>query len=493
MSKDGFFTYNQSLIDEAIYETKKIKDLINLDKYKNLDIFDLNKYQDLIKKIPNSYKINEIMDVINKLSSINTYLDNTDKFLNTVKNELNQYVDNDTNINVVPTKTGYHKTTINGVDGYLYIPEGCTSTDGLPLITFLSGIGTMHDIDKVKSNHGLAKLLSEGYKVNAVVWIPTGTEKGMWFNSPDKENTINSINQLINDYNLDASKNVLMGYSLGAFGGYKMVADNPNLFSTFVSFGGFAANYNDYNTLSNSCTSIIMYTGTNDDIYGYNIHNLTEDSFNRLNSLGADIMMYEISGGTHGDEEYIFTDKLMSDVLNINKENTYVEKNKGQKITISRDQFVNSSILGGNKNSSNYYKTLANVSLKENVSNTGIKNDISNKNNELHKEIISQNQYNGNENNIIQENSLKNILPENSFSKAIPILEQGTLGTMEISKKSVSYDIYNIDNNVYQNYIKRLEQYGYKLKENGIYSNDKYDVMIMINNNNDMSISVKTL
>ena len=70
-----------------------------------------------------------------------------------------------------------------------------------------------------------------------------------------------------------------------------------------------------------------------------------------------------------------------------------------------------------------------------------------------------------------------NILPENKFSDMIPSLEKGELGAMEISKSSVNYNINNVSNDIYENYINKIKEFGY-IKKDDIWVKDNNELKI---------------
>ena len=76
-----------------------------------------------------------------------------------------------------------------------------------------------------------------------------------------------------------------------------------------------------------------------------------------------------------------------------------------------------------------------------------------------------------------------NIFPENKFSNVIPNLNSGKLLDMEISNSSVSYNILNMDESVYNNYINKLSESGYVLNENGLWCKENYELQLIFDKN----------
>ena len=364
MYKSEFLTYNPDAVSEALTESEKMIDKATFNQFKSIN-----------SSIPNGFRsADALTNVVSKLDDTNEKLTNVKSFLTTVKSELDQYVQANTLSSDLLKMKGYFPTTIAGVAGYLYIPPGdYTSTAGLPIITWLSGMAEYTSQSRLNLS-GIGKLLSEGYTPNAVVWVPTGTASGKW-GEYDMKNVVNSIDTLIDTYKLDADRNSLIGYSLGGIGGYKFISENPDYFSAFVSYGAYPFIYN-YDALAKSNTTIMIYSGSKDsESYQWAV-----SGFKELNNRGADVMMYNIEGATHSEEEKILTVEMIEDLINIRKSKTYVKNGEGQMITVGHDEFVNSAIeqkiLTGTASNATYYKPL--VSEEERKSNNmiNIKNNV---------------------------------------------------------------------------------------------------------------------
>ena len=260
-------------------------------------------------------------------------------------------------------KRGYNPVTVAGVDGYLYVPPG--DITGKSIVTWLSGVD-QYAKQNALNQSGIAHLLSKGYAPDSVIWIPTGTYADGW-GDVDMKNVTNSVNVLTEAGGLDPQKKVLIGYSYGGLGGFHYIAENPGVYSTFVSYGAYA-DPDDYDKIANSETSIIVMAGTRDS----GPYNRATNTFEELNNRGADVMMYSIDGATHSEDEKIITKELLEDVANRKIGETYVQSGKGKIINVSYSEFNDSSIeqklANGNNNSATYYKSLASTT-QENKNN----------------------------------------------------------------------------------------------------------------------------
>ncbi len=83
-------------------------------------------------------------------------------------------------------------------------------------------------------------------------------------------------------------------------------------------------------------------------------------------------------------------------------------------------------------------------------------------------------------------------MPENKFSKVLPKLADGKLGSMEISSNSVSYQLYDVSNENYDNYVNELLEQGYTMLEDGTFTKDGYNITMSFTENGNMTISLKT-
>ena len=82
-------------------------------------------------------------------------------------------------------------------------------------------------------------------------------------------------------------------------------------------------------------------------------------------------------------------------------------------------------------------------------------------------------------------------MPENKFSKALPELSDGKLGSMEISSSGVTYEIENMSKDSYENYIQLLKNEGYIMQENGSFVKDNYEIITAITDDGHMNINLK--
>ena len=89
--------------------------------------------------------------------------------------------------------------------------------------------------------------------------------------------------------------------------------------------------------------------------------------------------------------------------------------------------------------------------------------------------------------------SIINILPDNKFSEVLPQLSKGNLGSMEISNNSVIYEVFNVNNSTYGDYVQSLLDAGYIMSGNGTFIKGNYEVVALITKDGNMSIKLNVI
>jgi len=87
-------------------------------------------------------------------------------------------------------------------------------------------------------------------------------------------------------------------------------------------------------------------------------------------------------------------------------------------------------------------------------------------------------------------NVIKNILPDNKFSDYLPGMSDGRLGYMEISKSSVTYEIHDVNPEIYDNYVNELLEQGYTMSREGVFVKDSYQITTTIGEDGNMTINL---
>ena len=64
---------------------------------------------------------------------------------------------------------------------------------------------------------------------------------------------------------------------------------------------------------------------------------------------------------------------------------------------------------------------------------------------------------------------------------------------MEISNNSISYEIFNVSNSTYGDYVQSLLDEGYVMTDNGTFIKGNYEVVAMITKDGNMSIKLNII
>ncbi len=239
----------------------------------------------------------------------------------------------------------YESTDEFGFKCYIYVPPGRDLSTKLPMITFLSGGGTS-GCGKDTNKAGLGKLLTEGMNMNAIVYVPVTDH--LW--DPSSPELMNSIEKVANTFNADRDRMSLIGYSAGAIAGFKLVAKNPDYFSSYVSVAGYwpGANKEDAATIKDGGTSIIIFNGHDDKVIPSSSGKMT---YNYLNNGGVDTVYYQIKGGTHGIINNVISPELLNDITTVTKNQKFLPN---EEIKVSYNNMNASAIKVENVHSNDY-------------------------------------------------------------------------------------------------------------------------------------------
>ena len=121
----------------------------------------------------------------------------------------------------------------NGMQYYEVIPPNPTTN--MPLVVYLHGDWEGEDFYRI-TNTPITKMVESGnaYQGSEFIYVaPKGIYRD-WISSGIQNAALNLIKHLMQEYGSDKRKIIIMGASRGAIGTWKMVNDNPKLFSAAV-------------------------------------------------------------------------------------------------------------------------------------------------------------------------------------------------------------------------------------------------------------------
>lgn len=193
-------------------------------------------------------------------------------------------------------EAGTYEYTFTSSDGkqmkyYAYIPNN--ATEGMPLILYLHGDGSVNNMKALKDGE-MARFVPKVYGNDApFIYIQPMTEVTSW----EKDGRVKTVAELVQDvaktYHCDTNKIILTGHSRGGNGSWAVANQYPNLFSCFVPISG-RANI-DPNNFKNLPT-IAISSPDSSDSWNYGAQKKLVD---QINAVGGDAKFISQSGTTH--------------------------------------------------------------------------------------------------------------------------------------------------------------------------------------------------
>jgi predicted peptidase len=122
----------------------------------------------------------------------------------------------------------------------IMFPRDYDPTKSYPLLLFLHGIGESGTDNKRQLTWGASLFQEDSIRENypAFIVFPQCPTTHYWFDEPEMGTLRGLINNLLKQYLIDESRIYIGGLSMGAYGTYAMVADNPDLFAAAVAISG---------------------------------------------------------------------------------------------------------------------------------------------------------------------------------------------------------------------------------------------------------------
>lgn len=191
----------------------------------------------------------------------------------------------------------------------IYIPENYSHEKKFPLLVYLHGSG---DDDRVLSK---TSFIPEGF----IILAPNGRGTSNCYEGylPQKD-IEESIIDVINNYNIDTTKIILSGFSMGGYGVYRTYYENPKRYKALAILSGhpnLARSWGYFDGI-NFLEEINLVKFKNVPIYIFHGKNdincpfeLTEELFNKLKKNGCNVV-FEIEETGHGN-------------MNLNSRNNY--------------------------------------------------------------------------------------------------------------------------------------------------------------------------
>lgn len=197
-----------------------------------------------------------------------------------------------------PTEKAFMSEGSHGIFDYLlYIPEN--ATDDMPLIVYLHGSSSHGDeLSLLTTGDDLPKFFAEGKieDVPAYILFPQlSSEYSDWI--AVKEQLMELVNTIIQDYNIDENRVSLTGFSMGGTGTWNIAVYYPETFSCIAPLSG-SIRTTDSNLSKLKGLKIWAFVGSGDDVINpdYSV-NFVE----AFKNAGGDAKVNLFDGAVHVD------------------------------------------------------------------------------------------------------------------------------------------------------------------------------------------------
>lgn len=178
----------------------------------------------------------------------------------------------------------------------LYVPPNYNSSKKYALVTYLHGIGERgsDNLSQINVNNLLLyRLISENEKYPCIILVPQCPLLNYWSDTDVEPVAIELIDKLTEEYSIDKKKLIITGFSMGGYGAWSMIINNPGKFSAAVPVSGGASPENSGKIKS---TRIWAFHGAEDTIV---IPESSREISKALYESGYDIKYSEYPGIGH--------------------------------------------------------------------------------------------------------------------------------------------------------------------------------------------------
>ncbi len=132
-------------------------------------------------------------------------------------------------------------------------------------------------------------------QLNAILAVPVIVKAGSWLYEENVRMVQALTDSLIQKYNVDTSRIVVTGYSLGAIGAWHLAALYPQRFSAAIPISGIPET-NSLNMFKQSDVPLYAIHSSEDELFPLaDLKKILEE----LKSLGKNITLKEVSGLSH--------------------------------------------------------------------------------------------------------------------------------------------------------------------------------------------------
>ncbi len=187
------------------------------------------------------------------------------------------------------------------MDYHIYIPSG--ATENMPLVVYLHGTGAIGNSVFNENNPAIAKALEAyGDGFPFILLAPSSMFTSSWRLKHIPFLVKALIDDTADKYNVDRSKIIIIGHSMGAGGVMRQIELYGNYYSAAVPVSLTSTEHIDIT----KCLDVPIwgFAGTEEAPHEYNMQKL----FDKINESGGNAVLSVLEGVEHGDSaDYAFT------------------------------------------------------------------------------------------------------------------------------------------------------------------------------------------
>ena len=192
------------------------------------------------------------------------------------------------------TDDGSEKATIQY---WISLPENYNDSENCPLIVFLHGRGESGDDINMVKKHGPPKLLAEKNDTPFIVVSPQNPEREWW--RVDKLTKL--LDHIMKTTKADPDRVYLTGLSMGGFGTWAWLAQEPDRFAAAIPICGGG---NPNNAAKLSKIPIWVFHGADDRVVPLNRSEAMVDAIKKVDDANVKLTVYPKTGHDSWTETY---------------------------------------------------------------------------------------------------------------------------------------------------------------------------------------------